>query len=426
MTKDHILGWTLVLLVGISLFLSSVIWSQAPFDLFTKTEYSKGQTTQLDSIICPEKILVYTGNLGNTSQTMLRQSSHFYDETWDISKNFLATLWTQAPEAVEGGKELFIRKKSIEVFFATPLPASFIKQLLDVKGTDVPAFDSKYISSYILVEDKGLSGYLVDDEGQLYKLGNNDGTLKLENLITDIVDSGPASYARLSAANMNLRMKDGLYVSLLSYDMPTYKVKREPMPGERQISSFFNDFSVARKIQERDGAVIYTDGQRGLRIYSNGALEYSSPVAKDQKRDIGFYEALKVAVDFVNTHGGWPHGSYLDSYEVQSGQTGKSYGFTFCIYTNGYSIIDPDNLITVTVEGSQVKNYYRHVIASIKQEGLLELMTPINALDTAVSTKNIRLVDDLYPGYIIVDDLLKPVWVLKTSGMEVIIQNPSE
>ena len=426
MTKDHILGWTLVLLVGISLFLSSIIWSRAPLDLFTKTEYSKGQNIELDSLVCPEKIMVYMGNLGDTSQTMLRQSSKHYSDAWNTSKDLLASLWTQSPEIVDDNKELFIRKKSIEVFFTTPLPVSFIKQLIDVKGSDAPAFDGKYISSYVLLEDKGLWGYLVDSDGQLYKLGKNDRALELENLIAQIAESNPASYARLSAENMNLRATDGLYISLLSYDMPTYTVKREPMPSERQIASFFNDFSVARKIQERDGAVIYTDGQRGLRIYSNGAIEYSYPVGKDQKRDVGLYEALKLAVDFVNTQGGWPQGSYLDSFEVKTGQSGNTYKFTFGIKTNGYSIIDPDNLITVTVEGSQVKNYYRHVISTVKQEGLLELMSPIKALDTAVSTKNIRVVDDVYPGYIIIQDLLKPVWVVKTRGMEVIIQNPSE
>lgn len=53
-------------------------------------------------------------------------------------------------------------------------------------------------------------------------------------------------------------------------------------------------------------------------------------------------------------------------------------------------------------------------------------MTPVEALNTAVSTKNIKVINDVYPGYVIQDEELKPVWVVETAGMEVIIQNLSE
>ena len=53
-------------------------------------------------------------------------------------------------------------------------------------------------------------------------------------------------------------------------------------------------------------------------------------------------------------------------------------------------------------------------------------MTPVEALNAAVATKNIKIVNDVYPGYMIQDAELKPVWVVETAGMEVIIQNLSE
>jgi hypothetical protein len=53
-------------------------------------------------------------------------------------------------------------------------------------------------------------------------------------------------------------------------------------------------------------------------------------------------------------------------------------------------------------------------------------MPPIEALNTAVSTKNIKVLDDIYPGYIIQDEKLIPVWIIKTSGMEVVIQDLPE
>lgn len=426
MTKDHILSWTLILLVGISLFLSFAIWSQVPIDLLSINKVPEEKNIDLASIVEPEKIVVYLGDslyLGNSSRTLLRQSSPFYDEVLDISRNLLPILWTTTPESTDINRDFFINKKGVEIVFPTPLPTSFLKQLFDVKSSDTSSFDTKLISSYILIDDGELNGYLVDNEGLLYKLGKGNDSKELVNLIKDITDSNPNLYATLSAGNVNLR---GVYVSLLPYEIPKYSVKRETIPDERMIARFFNDISVTRRIHERDGAVIYTDGQRGLRIYPNGALEYNYPVGKENKRNVSFYEALKIAVDYVNNHGGWPQGSYLAFYEAKTSQTGNYYEFKFGIRANGYSIIDEDNHITVAVEGTQVKNYYRYIIGSIKQQGLYELMDPIKALDVAVSTKNIRVVDDIYPGYIIIDDMLKPTWVVRTAGMEVVIQDPSE
>ena len=67
----------------------------------------------------------------------------------------------------------------------------------------------------------------------------------------------------------------------------------------------------------------------------------------------------------------------------------------------------------VTVEGTQVKSFLECAI-SVKQQGVSELMTPIEALDTAVATK-IKTISDIYPGYVIKDDMLQPVWVVKSS-----------
>jgi hypothetical protein len=53
-------------------------------------------------------------------------------------------------------------------------------------------------------------------------------------------------------------------------------------------------------------------------------------------------------------------------------------------------------------------------------------MTPVEALNTAVSTKNIKVVSDVHPAYVVEDEELKPVWVVETSGMEVIIHSLSE
>lgn len=297
-----------------------------------------------------------------------------------------------------------------------------MKQLFNVSVGDTSLVDDKLICSFMLVDDGGLCAYLVDDDGCFYILGKSGSVDELSNLIKEINNSNPPLFASLTA-DVNLKVTGEVYVSLLSYELPVYSLTREPLSDERWASKFFTDFSVTRRIEERDGTVIYTDGIQGLRIYDSGAIEYNYPVSREQRKNASLYEAYKVAMDFVDLHGGWPKNGYLASYDIQSSSAGTTYMFKFKIRINGLTIVNSDDYLNVTVEGNQVKNYYRNVSISTKQEGIIDLMTPIEALNSAVSTKNIKVIDDIYPGYMIQDEELKPVWIVKTAGMEVIIQN---
>ncbi|HHV18717.1 MAG TPA: hypothetical protein GXZ27_07650 [Thermoanaerobacterales bacterium] len=423
MSKDSILGWTLILLVVISLFLSFTIWSRVPGHLSVARMIQSEKKVDPTLVVSPEKILIY---LGNSFNTMLKTSSPLYDKTWNLSRKLLASQWTISSEPMENiNREYFTHRKGMEMFFPTPLPAPFLKQLLNISAWDTSLLDGKLIYSILLIDDDELLCYLTDSDGCFYRLGKSDSTEELSSLIKEINDSNPPLYANLTA-DVNLKVIGDVYVSLLSYELPVYSMKRESISEERLASNFFTDFSVIRRIEERDGTIIYTDGQQGLRIYDNGAIEYNLPVSREQRKNQSLYEAFKTAIDFVAAHGGWPKDAYLDSYEVKNESLGPTHTFRFKIRVNGFRIINFNDFMNVTVEGNQVKNYYRDVSLSTKQEGILDLMTPVEALNAAVSTKNIKVVNDIYPGYMIEDEQLKPAWVVETAGMEVIIQNLSE
>ena len=238
----------------------------------------------------------------------------------------------------------------------------------------------------VLIDDEGLQGYLVDSDGLFYSMGKSESAEKLNSIVREISNSNPPLYASLTA-DVNLKIPGGVYVSLLSYELPVYSLKTQPVSEERLASNFFTDFSVTRRIQERDGTVIYTDGTQGLRIYKNGAIEYNLPGSREQRKGLSMYDAFKTAIDFVNSHGGWDENVYLDSYTKDISQTMTKYTFNFKIRVNGLTLTNADDYLNVTVEGNQVKNYYRNVSISTKQEGLMELMPPIEALNTTVSTK---------------------------------------
>ncbi len=424
MSKDSILLWTLVMLVVISLFLSFTIWSQVPGNFSALKMTNDDKKVDPSLLVRPEKILVY---MGNSFSTILKQSSPLYDKTWSISKELLKNHSNTTPELVGNiNRENFVRIKGLEIFFPTPLPANFFKQLFNIESVDFSPLEGKLIDSFLLVDDGQFSVYLADSDNSLYKIGKDSKRNQdLNSVIREIDDSNPPLYAGLTA-DVNLKVVGDVYVSLVPYELPVYSLKQEQVSEEQIASMFFPDFSVTRRIQERDGTVIYTDGQQGLRLYDDGAFEYNMPVSRETRKAQSFYESFNTAVDFVASHGGWPKGAYLTSYDEISGSSGSAHVFQFDISINGFKVLNTEDFINITVEGNQVKNYYRNPSFSAKQIGILDLMTPLEALNTAVSTKNIKVINDIYPAYIAENKTLKPVWIVETAGMEVTIQSPSE
>jgi regulatory protein YycH of two-component signal transduction system YycFG len=424
MTRDYVLGWILILMVGISLFLSFAIWSRIPGEQSAEKKVQEEKRVDMATVASPGKILVH---LGNASHTLFTPSSSFYDKAWNYSKKAISAIWVGAKAMpVDVGADFFEQKAGLEIVFPNPLPVPFVKRLFNIEAGDEVNFNNIMLSSYSLVEDGGLWAYLKDSDGRYYRINKSGDSVELSALLKEVSESNPPLFAAIPPGSVNLKISRGIYVPLLPHDLPQYGVKHEKVINDRLAARFFADFSVARKIEERDGAVIYTDGQRALRIYHDGTLEYSFPGVKEQKKNVSFYDALKTAVDFISIHGGWPQGAFLSSYDISSGLNGTSYNFKFGIRINGYPVVSEKEYLSVTVDGSQVKSFYRNMAIADKPGQIREMISPIKAMDIAVSTRNIKSVEDIYPAYVMDSGEYIPTWVIKSQGHDIIIRNFSE
>ena len=423
MSRDSILVWILILLVGTSLFLSFNIWSQVPGKINDDTHIAEGKKVDLASVANPGKLLVH---LGGSICTVITPSSPLYESTLDFTKKTLASKWAEKkPEPTIHSQEYFIDKKGIEAFFSTPLPANFIKRLLDIKPFDSTVLDGMMVKSYLIVEDQGVCVYLRDNNDKYFLISQDSNQKELTLTLDKISNSNPILFAELPSGNQNLKIEKNIYVSLTPFEMSIYLCKDDEIVSDRIAAKFFPDFSITRKIEEKDEAVIYTDGQRGLRVYSDGALEYSFPGVKEQKKSTNFYDALNTAVNFINAHGGWPRDGFLSSFEVVEYESGSyGYSFSFQMRIDGYPLVMEKDYITITVEGTQVRNFYRKVpnIDRPKQHRQDQIISPIKALDMAVLSQKIEKVDNIYQAYTVRDDLIIPVWIIESSNKKVFIQ----
>ena len=117
----------------------------------------------------------------------------------------------------------------------------------------------------------------------------------------------------------------------------------------------------------------------------------------------------------------------LCSYDTTiESQNITSYTLKFQSRVNGIPLISDDDYLVVTVEGNQVKRFYRRDVSEGNSISSRILMMPIQALDAAVAVKNVKNVEDIYPAYYYNNDIIKPVWVVKTRGSQIIISEPSE
>jgi len=66
-----------------------------------------------------------------------------------------------------------------------------------------------------------------------------------------------------------IQLEEPLWIPLLE-SVPALEIAVEEPENERLVKIFFTRYNLVRRIDERDGATIYTDGERGLRIGRRG------------------------------------------------------------------------------------------------------------------------------------------------------------
>ncbi|NLN06809.1 MAG: hypothetical protein GX167_04230 [Firmicutes bacterium] len=108
-------------------------------------------------------------------------------------------------------------------------------------------------------------------------------------------------------------------IVLLPADLPVMSVftaMAESLDTEKLLRSFFINPALVRRIEERNGAVIYTDGQRGLRIFAHGELEITVPENEPGTRALSRTEILQETAQYLHLLGGWPQELFLQSIRV--------------------------------------------------------------------------------------------------------------
>ena len=181
---------------------------------------------------------------------------------------------------------------------------------------------------------------------------------------------------------------------------------------------------MTRRISERDGATIYTDGRQGLRVWPSGRLEYNAP-EQLAGASLPLSEILSRAVRFVTQHGGWPVEMRLAQIkEAAAVKTGVFWRLVFRAYAGGLPVVNTNFGLELRHSSRGVASYRRQLAlpadelapAKLSSARLQEYIEPLISAD-----KKGEPVVDIYPGYAPEPGslLLQPIWLLERAGGQI-------
>lgn len=417
MVLERIKTILLIILVAVSIVLSLLIWegllppttptvSPPPGGTFW------GPSADPLDLIMPVRIIVHRDQ---DQHFVLYPDGALFQRTWQPVLDVLQELGGRSGEFQLEPADLLKWQQaqaepSLELIFDWPADGELWSQLL---GYSQALTFNRPIKRMLL--------QLQPEPALLLASATGDAVMRLA--LNSDSERWPALWERLAADDLpeyeqltGAEAPFGLYLPVQDLSYPVLRVEGERMEPSVVAGSFFADLSLTRCINERDGATIYTDGRRGLRVWPAGRVEYNAPellpgvlLPQDQ--------TLSRAVRFVTQHGGWSDNMRLARLEEAAlGSAGVFYRLAFRRYEYGLPVSGFQ--VELDLSGRGVAAYRREIAVPVRHGSLIRLSAAElkGRLESLVAEN--QPVTDVYPGYVLEQDRdvsrrLRPVWLLE-------------
>ena len=360
---EKIKSGMLVFLIVSSMFLTYRLWiGQPPLEKESEPHYEEVFFTAppvSSRIIQPAQIIFYDNDRGIH---LYRRGSRGFDRLWSKSLNIIK-------ENVELNNAKNISKSDLEgltATFSSRLVYNFEPSMPLMFMTGTSVFEDITFEGAVFLWDEELVYVIfVGEENFLLPLGRTED---LQRVLLPVLDNPhkllpPAIELALprdednkdgvkneagegdekEADDIGIAPGDGGDIKdsneqQLSWEIETrgeifvpegeirvaeVRLKEEKIDREQLVRAFFIDLSLARLIEERDGALYYTDGEKGLRIYPSGLVEFSFPRLDRNLGNISYSLVLQKGAESLSLYGGWPSGAYLE--EAENRGRGRGY-----------------------------------------------------------------------------------------------------
>ncbi|MBS3989800.1 MAG: hypothetical protein KGZ44_07625 [Dethiobacter sp.] len=248
--------------------------------------------------------------------------------------------------------------------------------------------------------------------------------------------AGGVRHRLWSAAEWEPLVVDGEDKILIPEDLPylaPFSIRSEMLDTEKLLRSIFINQAMVRRIEERDGAVIYTDGQRGLRLFPSGQIGYTSPKSEPGQEAMELGQALRRAAQYLQFMGGWPVHLWVDPFSAAqnlpgSHLQGQVETISLVSVQEGMRLLAAEPAVKLLFSDRGVIDYKRQIVLLDSPLGTERaLIDPRQAVQSVAEylkaeTTVGRLIQ-VYPAYYVGHGTAQPAWVfLFKHGQTVFVQ----
>ncbi len=442
--KEKLKSVALILLIALSLYLTHQLWyGQLLAEESAEAVYERvvvENPRPLTQVLAPANILV---SLDNTMYS-LQESGPAFTYMWPELSGLLQELeYTVYPEPAP---ELDPPDACIHLYFQPYLPVGSEQPW--VKGSPPELVDQILISCD---GERGMLKMVLSENGGAVVLSLSAEVMeKIDALIAGLPLQELNSVAVLNsdaasvAASRNIVIKKPIVIPDQQLMMTSLELMPEDIDRELILKTFFINPGLVRTVEERDGGLLYTDGERGLRIIEHN-LEYSFPLLESTQVNLSYTEALNSSSSYLSYHGGWTPNLRLESLNPGIRMGNRYYQAQWRMYFEGYPAYSRRPVIAIFNDRGLL-NYNRSIYKPISiviepdteddddlgpdietapwQEALREALL-LRDLERSTAQDSVVL-EDLHLGYAVTGTTATiralPVWVIKIDGMRFLLQ----
>ncbi|CAI6063782.1 YycH family regulatory protein [Cohnella sp. JJ-181] len=425
---DKVKSIALALLVAVSLVQSYFLaYSMPNLETQVKTEQDYVKTEELgpeekvENLLFPEALVIH---MGQDKHTVFYPHDTFYRMVLDKLSSREFKGFQRAEESVIDWEQVRRQDEGIEIRFGRDIPFSMLQRAF--KGIDGEPLLSAGAADRIWIFARPDSGevrsfFLNADGTEVYEAAQVDLTAQ------DVEQSvGFGQYWKPFSYWAN-----GVYVPDQALALSRVELSFTKYTADQMQRNLFIDPTTTKMIQDsQDGAQIYTDTKRGLKVEQGGGwLSYKDPVARAEGRDDPA-ENITSAVQFVNQHGGWNGEFRLTQAPGLAAGDDADPSVRFQQYYADVPLVSAGEFrfgyMQLTVQQGVVSSYERSLLVLGDKVGTAQ---PYSLISGNQLLSNIRLaaeglqVESLFPAYRTTlnrDKLvLEPVWAVRLANGEI-------
>lgn len=370
---ERLKNTVLILLVVLSILFTGLIWTSQPqYDFIQSTAYQErellGESRGLEELVRPRQIIFHLGEAKHAvaypEMGPYRNVLENGLKEWDIfnitPKYLNRDQW----------EELLTSRQGVEIEYPTGIPVDSLQRLLPIKE-DLPK-QLKDVSSvwyYIEPDSNNVVALLISKKHEQTFQAKTG--LSADSFLAKYVVQGESltQYKAYHTTAVQTEVIPAsffhlVYLPLENMHGNNFDFFYRPITSEAMQQALFIDPSIVRRIQERDGAVLFTDGKRSMQVNRTheGMIYYDPFMGKTSSNESTLYDAIT----FVNEHHGWTDRYYLESIQNESDGT----TFIFRKYFSRYPIVSFQNsnlnmdysAITIKMVGGIITEYQRPLI----------------------------------------------------------------